>query len=99
MGVDLHTSAMNDIMNGHSEIEQKISRLVAESATVLSQNDALYANISYPLAATLCRSDSFPSASIFDHLANMKREITSAKEELLGLGAEWDACVQVEKEA
>ncbi|KAH6897297.1 hypothetical protein B0T10DRAFT_557120 [Thelonectria olida] len=88
MGMDLHTSAMNQIIKSRSEIEQKISHFVVDSSTTLSQNNALYSNISYPLSATLCHSDNFPKASILNHLANLKKEIMSAKEELRSLGAD-----------
>ncbi|KAK7419854.1 hypothetical protein QQZ08_010688 [Neonectria magnoliae] len=97
--MNLHASATAQLVETHSKIQSRISRFVSESSGTLAQNEALYSNIAYPLSATLCHSDKFPRASILDHLANLKQEILSAKEQVQRLGAEWDACAQAEQDA
>ncbi|KAF7542609.1 hypothetical protein G7Z17_g11437 [Cylindrodendrum hubeiense] len=87
-GINLHASATAQLIEAHSDIQSRISRFVGESSATLSESDAIYANIAYPLSATLCHSDNFPNASILSHLTNLKKEISSAKEELQRLGAE-----------
>ncbi|KAI5457503.1 hypothetical protein BGZ63DRAFT_79981 [Mariannaea sp. PMI_226] len=99
MGADLHTSVMHQLIQSHADIQQKISDFVGEASAVLSKNDVLYSNISYPLGATLCHSDDFPRASIRDHLANVKNDILSAKDDLQALATEWEACIHAQQKA
>ncbi|KAM5361502.1 hypothetical protein ACJZ2D_013069 [Fusarium nematophilum] len=99
MGVELHASAIDHLIQAHSEVQSRINRFSDESSNALSQCKDLYSNIAYPLSATLCHSDDFPTATIRTHLATLNQEIEAAKEELERLGDEWDACVQTEMEA
>lgn len=96
--MNLHASAMESLVEAHSEIQSKIDAFAEESSTTLAQCDALYDNISYPLSATLCHSDTLPRATIETHLTDLRKEIASALEEIKVLGEEWDACNQTEAE-
>ncbi|CAM1509503.1 Fc.00g032420.m01.CDS01 [Cosmosporella sp. VM-42] len=98
-GMELHASAMEQLIKAHGEIQSKIDTFAEESSAALSETDALYGNIAYPLSATLCHTDNIPRATVATHLANLKNDICSATEELQKLGEEWDACKQAELEA
>ncbi|KAM0424448.1 hypothetical protein ACHAPT_010371 [Fusarium lateritium] len=85
MGMNLHASAIEHLVQAHSEVQSRITRFSNESTTTLSQCNDLYSNIAYPLSATLCHSDQHPRATVATHLANLKKDIASAKEEILRL--------------
>ncbi|KAM0287909.1 hypothetical protein ACHAO9_007529 [Fusarium lateritium] len=99
MGMSLHSSAIENLIQAHSEVQSKTAVFSEESSKALSQCKNLYSNIAYPLSATLCRSDGYPRASIAAHLASLKRDIAEAKEEILRLQVEWDACCRTEADA
>lgn len=73
--------------------------LTREYSKALSYNNDLYANIAYPLAATLCHDDNHPRATIAEHLSDLKAKIATAQDELRALGLKWDACQQEERDA
>lgn len=86
-------------MQAHADIQTRIDAFAEESSTALAQCDALYHNISYPLSATLCHTDTLPQATIATHLSNLKHQVASAMEEMKDLGDEWEACAQAEVDA
>lgn len=88
MGMNLHTSAIEHLVQAHSEIQSRITRFSNETGTTLSECNHLYSNIAYPLSATLCHSDNHPRATIATHLTNLKNDIAAAKEEILRLSDE-----------
>ncbi|KAH7242179.1 hypothetical protein BKA59DRAFT_513691 [Fusarium tricinctum] len=99
MGMSLHTSAIEHLIQAHSEVQSKTMGFSEESSKALSQCKDLYSNIVYPLSATLCSSPDHPRASVAVHLNSLKRDIAAAKEEILRLQVEWDACCRTEAEA
>ncbi|KAM0553124.1 hypothetical protein ACHAPJ_007673 [Fusarium lateritium] len=99
MGMKLHTSAIEHLVRAHSEVQSKTMRFSDESSKTLSQCHDLYANIAYPLSATLCHCDNHPQDSIANHLQGLKRDIAEAKEEIIRLSDEWDACCRSEADA
>jgi hypothetical protein len=99
MGMSLHTSAIEHLIQAHSEVQSKTMGFSEESSKALSQCKDLYSNIVYPLSATLCSSPEHPRASVAVHLNSLKRDIAAAKEEILRLQVEWDACCRTEAEA
>ncbi|KAJ3462181.1 hypothetical protein MRS44_010734 [Fusarium solani] len=72
---------------GNHLLAPKPDKKIAQTATLSECND-LYSNIAYPLSATLCHSDNHPRATIATHLANLKKDIAAAKEEILRLSDE-----------
>ncbi|KAF5000436.1 hypothetical protein FGRMN_1767 [Fusarium graminum] len=99
MGMSLHSSGIEHLVQAHSEVQSKTLCFSKESSKTSSQCKSLYSNIAYPLSATLCHSDDHPRASITVHLKALKRDIAAAKEEILRLKVEWDACCRTEAEA
>lgn len=99
MGMSLHTSAIEHLIQAHSEVQAKMMGFSEESSKTLSQCKDLYSNIVYPLLATLCSSPEHPQASVAAHLNSLKRDIAAAKEEILRLQVEWDACCRTEADA
>ncbi|WZH47686.1 uncharacterized protein QYS62_008844 [Fusarium acuminatum] len=99
MGMSLHTSAIEHLIQAHSEVQSKTMGFSEESSKALSQCKDLYSNIVYPLSATLCSSPDHPRASVAVHLNSLKRDIAAAKEEILRLQVEWDACCRTEADA
>ncbi|KAF4953017.1 hypothetical protein FSARC_12497 [Fusarium sarcochroum] len=99
MGMKLHSSAIEHLVRAHSEVQSKTMHFSNESSKTLSQCKELYANIAYPLSATLCHSDNHHRNSIVSHLQGLKQDIAAAKEEILRLGDEWDACCRTEADA
>ncbi|KAF4984713.1 hypothetical protein FZEAL_154 [Fusarium zealandicum] len=99
MGMALHASAFEQLIQAHTQVQSRIMRFSSESAATLTQCNALYSNIAYPLSATLCYSDDFSRATIATHLGNLNKDIAKAKEELDRLSEEWDACYQDEVDA
>lgn len=95
----LHAEAMEQLIQAHNEIQSRIDNFAKETAVALSERDALYGNIAYPLSATLCHTDNYPRATIATHLANLRRDLSATTEELQRLGEEWHVCVQTELEA
>ncbi|KAF5663641.1 hypothetical protein FHETE_7346 [Fusarium heterosporum] len=99
MGMSLHNSGIEHLVQAHSEVQSKTSSFAEESSKTLSQCKSLYSNIAYPLSATLCHSDNHPRANVTTHLKSLKRDIAAAKEEILRLKVGWDACCRTEAEA
>ncbi|KAF4984969.1 hypothetical protein FDECE_16935 [Fusarium decemcellulare] len=98
-GMALHTAAVEKLVNAHSEVQSRITRFSNDSAATLSQCNALYSNIAYPLSATLCHDNTHPRATIATHLSDLKKEIARAREEIVRLTHEWDACCRDEADA
>ncbi|KAF5025549.1 hypothetical protein F66182_2357 [Fusarium sp. NRRL 66182] len=99
MGISLHSSAIEHLVQAHSEVQSKTTGFAEESSRTMARCKHLYANIAYPLSATLCSSDNHPQARIADHLQTLKKDIAKAKEKILRLGDEWDACCETEADA
>ncbi|KAF4466202.1 hypothetical protein FALBO_6939 [Fusarium albosuccineum] len=97
-GMTLHAAAVEKLINAHSEVQSRITRFSNDSAATLSQCNALYSNIAYPLSATLCHDNTHPRATIATHLSDLKKEIARAREEIVRLTHEWDACCRSEAE-
>lgn len=95
----LHASAMEKLILAHVEIQSKIDSFAETSSAALAQSDALYNNIAYPLAATLCRDKTNPRATIAVHLSNLKQELEATIKELEALEEEWEACARTELKA
>ncbi|RSL67879.1 hypothetical protein CEP53_002790 [Fusarium sp. AF-6] len=87
-GMNLHSSAIEHLVQAHSEVQSRITGFSNETGATLSECNNLYSNIAYPLSATLCHSDNHPRATIAIHLANLKKDIAAAKEEILRLSDE-----------
>jgi hypothetical protein len=99
MGMSLHSSAIEHLIQAHSEVQSKTMSFSEESSKALFQCKDLYSNIVYPLSATLCSSADHSRASVAVHLNSLKRDIAAAKEEILRLQVEWDACCRTEADA
>ncbi|KAF4343647.1 hypothetical protein FBEOM_2387 [Fusarium beomiforme] len=63
MGMSLHSSAIEDLIEAHTEVLDKTARFAEKSAQTLSQSKKLYDNIAFPLYATLCHNDEYPQAN------------------------------------
>ncbi|KND86610.1 hypothetical protein TOPH_08747 [Tolypocladium ophioglossoides CBS 100239] len=98
-GLELYTSVAEEIVQAHGATESQIAGLSDKSSAVLSQADALYSNIAYPLSATLCHADSLPSATIATHLSTLRNQLSAAQDELRELQQEWEACLREEQQA
>ncbi|PNY29542.1 Uncharacterized protein TCAP_00545 [Tolypocladium capitatum] len=96
-GLEFYTSVAEEIMQAHGAIESKITDLSDESSAALTQADALYSNVAYPLSVTLCHADNHPSATIATHLATLRDQLSAAQDELRGLQQEWEACLREEQ--
>jgi hypothetical protein len=91
MGMSLHSSAIDHLVKAHGEVQAKTARFAEKSAQTLSQSKQLYANIAYPLSATLCHHNDHgghPRANVAVHLKNLQEEIATAREEILRLSVE-----------
>ena len=71
-------------------------KFVTASSAALECNDALYANISYPLASTLCSDASHASVTVTKHLARLALEIDQAESKLKELSQDFEACLEAE---
>ncbi|KAK1255503.1 hypothetical protein MKX08_009498 [Trichoderma sp. CBMAI-0020] len=96
--VELHTSTRTRLVEAHNDIISKISDFNALTWSITSAVDDIYANLSYPPSATLCSSDSFPSATVATHLASAKAQLEEAKKQLCGLQDEWENNVRLEED-
>jgi hypothetical protein len=94
--VELHNSVRNKLFEAQKDVNSKLSVFVALSSSVASDIDELYANLSYPLSATLCRSKNFASATIEAHLASIKGQLRDAEIKLRSLQAEWEENIRLE---
>ncbi|KAF9769222.1 hypothetical protein IL306_013383 [Fusarium sp. DS 682] len=85
MGISLHSSAIEHLLQAHTEVQNRTERFAEKSAQTLSQSNKLYANIAFPLSATLCHNNECPQATIAAHLEKLKEEIAAGREEMLRL--------------
>ncbi|RKK74314.1 hypothetical protein BFJ69_g8594 [Fusarium oxysporum] len=84
MGMSLHSSAIDHLVKAHTDVQAKTARFAKKSGQTLSQSKQLYANIAYPLAATLCHHndhEDHPRATVAVHLKKLQEEIAAAREE------------------
>ncbi|KAJ9418105.1 hypothetical protein QL093DRAFT_2377999 [Fusarium oxysporum] len=91
MGMSLHSSAVDHLVKAHTDVQAKTAHFAEKSGQTLSQSKQLYANIAYPLAATLCHHndhEDHPRATVAVHLKKLQEEIASAREEVLRLSVE-----------
>ena len=87
---------MKQLLQNHGEIESKISDFSHDASATLAQIEVLYANIAYPLDATLCHSDGLPHATIAGHFVNLREHAREAEETLRKLADEHEACISAE---
>ncbi|KAF5608630.1 uncharacterized protein FSUBG_4558 [Fusarium subglutinans] len=88
MGMSLHSSAIEHLVKAHTDVQAKTASFAEKSGETLSQSKQLYANIAYPLSATLCHHndhEDHPRATIAVHLKRLQEEIAAAREEILRL--------------
>lgn len=91
MGMSLHSSAIEHLVKAHTDVQAKTASFAEKSGETLSQSKKLYANIAYPLSATLCHHndhEDHPRATVAVHLKKLQEEITAAREEVLRLSVE-----------
>ncbi|KAI7764888.1 hypothetical protein LZL87_005601 [Fusarium oxysporum] len=84
MGMSLHSSAIDHLVKAHTDVQAKTARFAEKSDQTLSQSKQLYANIAYPLSATLCHHnghEDHPRATVAVHLKKLQEEIAAAREE------------------
>ncbi|PCD28765.1 hypothetical protein AU210_011322 [Fusarium oxysporum f. sp. radicis-cucumerinum] len=84
MGMSLHSSAVDHLVKAHTDVQAKTAHFAEKSGQTLSQSKQLYANIAYPLAATLCHHndhEDHPRATVAVHLKKLQEEIAAAREE------------------
>ncbi|KAG5817404.1 hypothetical protein H9Q74_000655 [Fusarium xylarioides] len=84
MGMSLHSSAIEHLVKAHTDVQAKTASFAEKSRETLSQSKQLYANIAYPLSATLCHHNDLedhPRATIATHLKKLQEEIAAAREE------------------
>ncbi|KAM0256591.1 hypothetical protein ACHAQJ_004878 [Trichoderma viride] len=96
-GVELHNSVRNKLIEAQQDVNCKISEFTAFSSSIASDIDELYANLSYPLTATLCRSESFPSTTIEAHLASVRGQLREAESKVRSLQVEWEENFRLEE--
>jgi hypothetical protein len=97
-GVELHNITRNKLLEAQQDINSKISDFETLTSSITSAVDEIYANLSYPPSATLCSSDSFPSATVATHLAGAKDQLEEAKRQLRDLQDEWEDNVRLEED-
>ncbi|PNP55881.1 hypothetical protein FNYG_15410 [Fusarium nygamai] len=69
MGMSLHSSAIEHLVKAHTDVQAKTASFAEKAGETLSQSKQLYANIAYPLSATLCHHNDLeehPRATIAD---------------------------------
>ncbi|KLP20395.1 Uncharacterized protein LW94_11319 [Fusarium fujikuroi] len=84
MGMSLHSSAIEHLVKAHTDVQAKTASFAEKSGETLSQSKRLYANIAYPLSATLCHHndhEDHPRATVAVHLKKLQEEIAAAREE------------------
>ncbi|KAF4957920.1 hypothetical protein FGADI_2749 [Fusarium gaditjirri] len=84
MGMSLHSSAIDHLVKAHTDVQARTASFAEKSGQTLSQSKQLYANIAYPLSATLCHHndhEDHPRATIAVHLKKLQEEIAAAREE------------------
>ncbi|RKK91628.1 hypothetical protein BFJ68_g16146 [Fusarium oxysporum] len=84
MGMSLHSSAVDHLVKAHTDVQAKTAHFAEKSGQTLSQSKQLYANIAYPLGATLCHHndhEDHPRATVTVHLKKLQEEIAAAREE------------------
>ncbi|KAI1055706.1 hypothetical protein LB506_009179 [Fusarium annulatum] len=101
MGMSLHSSAIEHLVKAHTDVQAKTASFAEKSGETLSQSKKLYANIAYPLSATLCHHndhEDHPRATVAVHLKKLQEEIAAAREEDECCATEEQAWKQLNKE-
>ncbi|KAI1033377.1 hypothetical protein LB503_008521 [Fusarium chuoi] len=78
------SSAIEHLVKAHTDVQAKTASFAEKSGETLSQSKKLYANIAYPLSATLCHHndhEDHPRATVAVHLKKLQEEIAVAREE------------------
>ncbi|KAL6905166.1 hypothetical protein GGI43DRAFT_302450 [Trichoderma evansii] len=96
-GMELHDSVRSKLLEAQRDISSKISDFEALSSAIAFVIDEIYANLSYPLSATLCSYAGFPSATIETHLASAKGQLEEAEKKLRNLQDEWEENVRLDE--
>ncbi|KAG6049912.1 hypothetical protein E4U39_005255 [Claviceps sp. Clav50 group G5] len=92
-GQDIYNLSIRAVQAAHENTSAKISAFHAQAADTSAHTTHLYNNISYPLSATLCQSENFPSASLGRHMRTLHKRLSAAEMELDRLNEEWKRCV------
>ncbi|KAG5966208.1 hypothetical protein E4U57_003039 [Claviceps arundinis] len=92
-GQDIYNLSIRAVQAAHENTSAKISAFHAQAANTSAHTTHLYNNISYPLSATLCQSENFPSASLGRHMRTLHKRLSAAEMELDRLNEEWKRCV------
>ncbi|KAG6320267.1 hypothetical protein E4U44_006338 [Claviceps purpurea] len=92
-GQDIYNLSIRAVQAAHENTSAKISAFHAQAANTSAHTTHLYNNISYPLSATLCQSENFPSASLGRHMRTLHKRLSAAETELDRLNEEWKRCV------
>ncbi|KAG6017586.1 hypothetical protein E4U41_004175 [Claviceps citrina] len=95
-GQEIYNLSLKAVQSAHEATSAKISAFHAQAASTSAHTRHLYNNISYPLSATLCQSETFPSASLGRHLRTLSKKLSAAETELDRLDEEWKRCVAEE---
>ncbi|GFP57085.1 hypothetical protein TASIC1_0007057700 [Trichoderma asperellum] len=96
-GMELHNSVRSKLLKAQQDMSSQISDFEALSSSIASDVDDIYANLSYPLSATLCSAPNFPSATIEIHLANTKDQLKETEKMMRNLQDEWEENVRLEE--
>lgn len=95
--MELHNSVRSKLLKAQQDMSSQISDFEALSSSIASDVDDIYANLSYPLSATLCSAPNFPSATIEIHLANTKDQLKETEKMMRNLQDEWEENVRLEE--
>ncbi|KAG5949909.1 hypothetical protein E4U53_005648 [Claviceps sorghi] len=91
-GQEIYNLSLKTVQAAHEATSAKISAFHAQAASTSAHTTQLYNNISYPLSATLCRSETFASASLGRHIHTLHKRLSAAEAELGRLNEEWERC-------
>ncbi|KAG6000190.1 hypothetical protein E4U21_005750 [Claviceps maximensis] len=91
-GQETYNLSLKTVRAAHESISGKITAFHAQAASTSAHAANLYNNISYPLSATLCQAQTFPSASLGRHIRTLHRRLSAAETELGRLNEEWKRC-------
>ncbi|KAG5926140.1 hypothetical protein E4U42_003578 [Claviceps africana] len=92
-GQEVYNLSLQTVQAAHEATSAKISAFHAQAASTSAHATQLYNNISYPVSATLCRSETFPSASLGRHIRALHKRLSAVEAELGTLNEEWERCV------
>ncbi|KAG6013979.1 hypothetical protein E4U43_007026 [Claviceps pusilla] len=95
-GQEIYNLSLKAVQAAHEAISDNISAFHAQAASTSAHTALLYNNISYPLSATLCQSETFPSASLARHVRTLHKRLSVAEAELARLNDEWKRCAAEE---